>query len=404
MSIKNILFFAIILMSLSCKRNEYQKKIIGDWKLVGIVFNENGVKSLHDPYPGDCLQSGYNFFSNDSCDNKIGFLIHAHRSKGMFKPRTIYKLSGDSVSIFNNVDSIWEGFRIQSIIADTIYAYSRFSKNVYYKYIKQHYSANTAVDFDQIILTNYSTWGPGSSISIDKNGEVVARYHQSKGDVVIKTKQKNDNNGQFIEIKDGYVIYVKHQLERYNYYTAKTSSGKFSEILNGFQKIDFDHLRPEYSGNTVDGPETSFAFIKNGKVVKNIKVDKYTGPFELTWAYLPLQYLDDQLKMDSVSTEQPSADARFFGFENKHQFASVSPSMFFYLSTLLRQAKQTSAPFNSKYDVPFDYSADVFKMSTDGQLYRITWKNGSVKTYDIGFNFLTVNADVIRFKNKTATE
>ena len=403
MSIRNILLFAIILTLFSCKHNDYKQKILGDWKLVGMVDVEKGKPSFHSLFPGDCLRSGYTFFNNDSCDSKIGFVLPYRNKKSIFNPMTVYKLDGDSLMIYNNVDSAWNGFKIKSINGDTLLV--RLPENglhheLYYQYIKQHYVANKAIDFDQIILTGYGTWGLNNDMSIDKSGKVIYREYWPANDI-LRSKQRNSKLGKYLGEQDGYALYYHPQPKHFVYYTAKTSLNKFNELLKGFQLTDFDHLKSEYRGNASDGPEVNLTFVKNGKVIKTIRADEGTGPFELIWAYMPLQYLPQKLKLDSVNSQlNPSPDARFFGFEDSHQYASIPPSMFFYLSTLLRKAKQTTIPLHKHYNVPFDESADVAKMETDGRLYQIAWKNGGKKTYDIGFNFLTANSDVIKFENR----
>ncbi len=365
MKIKSIVFIGLLMLISSCRHSDYKQKILGDWKLVGFVYIEKDSSFFHPLQAGRCLKSGYIFSANDSCEDKIGFALPFHRN-AVFDPKTVYKLDEDSLMILNNANKAWDGFKIKSIVADTLLIKMPdygFNTNGYYKYIRQHYIANTTINFDQVSLTNYSTWGIRDNIIVKWNGDVGYQNHE-------------------------------------RYYTSKISKSQFQTILQRFQKIDFDHLEGEYSGGGADGPEVSLTFIKNGKVIKTVRADQGAGPLELVWAYLPISFLNAQLKLDSAKNGKLDLDARFFGFEDNHQYARVPQSMLFYLLTILRQAKQTSVPFNKKYDVPFDYGHNLSKMETDGQLYRITWKNGTQKTYDIGFNFIKANSGIIKFEDK----
>lgn len=338
---------------------------MGDWKLVGFVYIEKDSSFFHPLQAGRCLKSGYTFFANDSCEDKIGFVLPFHKN-AVFDPKTVYKLDEDSLMILNNANKAWDGFKIKSIIADTLLIRMPdygFHTDGCYKYIRQHYVANTTINFDQVSLTNYSTWGIRDNIIVKWNGDIGYQNHEG-------------------------------------YYTSEISKRQFQTILQRFQKTDFDHLESEYSGGAADGPEVSLTFIKNSKVIKTVRADEGAGPLELVWADLPISFLNVQLKLDSAKNGKLDLDARFFGFENNHQYAGVPQSMLFYLLTLLRSAKETSTPFTKKYDISFDKSKNLSKVETDGRLYQITWKDGIKKTYDLGFNFITTNSGIIKFEDK----
>ncbi|MEO6521489.1 MAG: hypothetical protein ABIN91_07425 [Mucilaginibacter sp.] len=242
---------------------------------------------------------------------------------------------------------------------------------VKYQYIKQHIAPLKADFADEIVLSAYSTWGINHDIIIKQNGAVLYRGF-------------NSNN-------------------KLEYLTANISLDKFISIEQGFAKADFLRLKHDYSTNGADGSEVSISFVKDGKIIKSIHDYERSGPFELVWAYLPLEYLHEHLKFKPVDGKFLSPDVQLPFFEKGSDRGFINSSAGFYLLSLIRSGKLTNKKFHPEYRLKFYKSDNLLKMETDGQIYQANWEDGGQTSYDIGFNFINNNQDKIGFIKNLAT-
>jgi hypothetical protein len=83
-----------------------------------------------------------------------------------------------------------------------------------------------------------------------------------------------------------------------------------------------------------------------------------------------------------------------FSFETSNSEFRLKESESFFLEVALRNGKQVKTEMNSNYNLKFsDWNevSDVLKITTDGRFYQIMMKDKTIKTIDIGNNFIEKN-------------
>jgi len=90
-----------------------------------------------------------------------------------------------------------------------------------------------------------------------------------------------------------------------------------------------------------------------------------------------------------------------FKFLRKNKICVLQKSESFYLWTLLREAREINKPVVSDLKMAFYNDDKLTTIKTDGQLFEITSLKGKKCTYDIGFNFIEKNPDIVKFRDKT---
>ncbi|WP_139113062.1 DUF6438 domain-containing protein [Mucilaginibacter sp. PPCGB 2223] len=235
------------------------------------------------------------------------------------------------------------------------------------KYVKRHSKPDHQFEFDEVIISDNGGWSPGRNILIRK---------------------------------DGTVIYHKYSSKSMGIYKSKISIDQFSEIQRAFSMADVLNLKNEYHDNSADTPNSSITFIKDGKIIKTINDHDGSAPFDLIWAYKPLEYLYQDIKLDLIEKNAEKPIFASFGFQHGNQYGNMGMANEFYLLSLIWNAKQTKQSFVKRFDirsVPY-YAYRASKMETDGRFYKVFWKQGGSTTYDIGFNFIDVNKKFIEFE------
>jgi hypothetical protein len=371
-----ILTFCTCLLLVSCKRKqhpEYEQKILGEWKLASKEYRQTGSKyELLSPPPifGVMPYSGISFFPKNVFENKSGYFIDDIKSRYRFLGTTSrYKLNDDSVHFLDPSINKWKGFKIVKVTADSLLLEDQTYSSL--KYIRAHYIADTTFKYDQIAISFYSSWGFGKCLLINDVGSIIS----SAPDTASKEM--------------GARVWSQ----------TKIHSQKLAELKNEFAIAGISNLKNEYSSGGFDGSETCITFIKDGKMIKSIYDNMYGAPQELIWAYTHLQYIEQSAKQCTQGIVGFPLNSFFISFATKSRTVSLSASETFYLCTLIRASKETTHSFFKKFDLKF-YSDPIYKIQTDGQYYEVLFKNGTKKTYDIGFNFIERNASVLKFTDK----
>ncbi|MBE8728102.1 DUF6438 domain-containing protein [Flavobacterium hungaricum] len=362
----------------SCKRNndkQFSKDILGEWTYVKTEDLRKPKKDQDYKYPpppspfGGHIQ-GYHFLENNVCENKLGYykLIEAEQRRNrkiiFLGTKTEYKIENDSLKILDLEAKTWENQKIQSIIGDTLTV--KMSDSIFAKYARSKYKIDPNENYDQIIVSSSGCYGscPIADISIDHNGKILF-YGQDY----------NTQNGIF---------------------TSKITKSEFQKIQTNFKKADIKNLQNNYEANWTDDENVTITFIKNKKVVKSINDYGRNSPIPLIWAYMPVRYLYQQIKLVPFKTERPVLSIFGAGFTKGNQICDLSKSESFYLFTEIYKGKETSQEFENKYQIMFWNTDDKKEtVNTDGRYFK--FKN---KTIDIGYNFLIQNNLTEKFRQK----
>lgn len=366
--------FILLTILFSCKKRnyEYEKTILGEWKFEKLIDLRTPKQNNEPPQlREDVNNQGYIFFANDSCDDMRGFFKIIQDSNDYEKRRvefsgtkTEYLIEDDSLKIFSKTINKWISNKINSLTKDTLTLYSNDSVLIVYTRLK--YDKNKYKKFDKIIVSSSGCYGccPIIDICISSNGLII--YNGQK---------HNKINGL---------------------YTSSISKEKYLEIEKSFNKIDLLQLDKNYQANHTDDEQVTVSFIKDGKIIKTIADYGGVSPSEFIWAYTPVRYLYQNLKLDSLKSDKPFSTISRPGFETKSKICEITKSEIFYLFTELFKCKEVKDKFEEKYFlnllIDFDNNQIV---KTDGRYYST---NG--KTYDLGYNFITQNNLEKRFRKK----
>ena len=367
--------FCLLLISCKKNTNDYDAKIIGEWQLIENQkeqYDEEGHPLPPPPlwYQGN-LKPGYSFKENNVYDNKLGFYKHIKKTKthGSYNfflgNESKYSIENDSLKLFDTSSYTWDSYKISSITSDTLTIIGSDRNPT--QFLKKKYSIDEAANFDKIIISSSGCYGscPITNVSINKNGSLIY-------------------NGLFYTYPKGF-------------YQAKFDSQMFSKIENDFQKANWINLKGQYIAGHTDDETITVTFIKNNKIVKTITDYGNESPTEFCWAYTPLRYFYQKLKLTKINQNRNYLDFRDITFKTKDHECELTDSESFYLMTFLLNAKETVSNFEKKYTIVY-WSGDRYKkIFSDGQLYQFQLENGKQKTLDLGFNFLTRNDLINRF-------
>lgn len=314
-------------------------------------------------------KTGYIFYPDNSCEDKLGYFKRENSEWIFLGTTTIYKIEDDSLKIFNLTDSTWKNTKIESISSDTLTLITKDSSLI--KYAKANYEINNELSFDKIIV---STLGIGSTndVSIDKKG------------IVTCSGGYNTDSSLF---------------------SAKVDEQVFSKIELNFKKANVEQLNDDYSLNCNDCRMIWVTFIKDNKIYKTIKDYGNQAPLEFYWAYMPVRFLYQTIKLKPLTKGQfNQLSSSHIILETKRKVCLLEKSEFFYFITELYNSKQVKLNFKSKYDLIYwnkDYKEKRIK--TDGRFYSIE-KNGITTTVDLGYNFIERNNLIKKFRTKTEND
>ena len=383
MTIRLILTLIFWSTLLSCNQQQWSSKtsaILGDWTY--IEENTELDSANITPFKRNIVD-GYLFLPNSICQNKLGYFKQvttkipglekamgnrAEETKRYFLgTETKFKIEGDSLKIFNLIDSTWERMKVLNISPDTLVL--QYRDNTVAKYAKKNYQSDNNLFFDEIIVSSSGCLGfcPINNIIINQSGQAI--YF-----------------GEKYNTKDGL-------------YAFPLTKDEYTQIVSNFKKADIKKLNDSYEAAWTDDVQTTLTFLKDGKIIKNIRDYGNAAPVELYWAYMPVKNMYQLKQLDTLSSTPTPID-QISNLMSSFQFTfGLSKSEVFYFWNLLRQAKETQEIFRRKYELDFHGTNKIAKVETDGRFYNFKMLDGSQKALDIGFNFLEKNSLTNNLKN-----
>jgi len=369
-----ILIFTLV----SCKqksKNDFENKIIGEWKLIREIQKPNKNGKIPPPPPFGNQEVGYEFNPNGKFEYKLGFFKYIkddekNLSQNIFLGNTSdYKIEQDSLKLFDLSVKKWDSYKIVSIKFDTLKIIN--SEGRINKFLKLKYKIDNSKSFDKIIISSTGCYGrcPVTDIEIDKSGDVI--------------------------FKGGYCSSIKGN------YKSKISKALFSKIKLSFLKSNWAKLENEYISSWTDDETVYVTFVKNGRIIKTI--DDYGGkaPTEFIWAYTPIRFLQQNIKLKKNLIDTTLFDFNYIGFRKNDEIYRLTKSESFYLKNLLSKSSITKKSFVEKYKIEY-WSNDIKKkIVTDGRFYKIEKNKGEFIILDLKYDFLKQNNLVQRFRKVT---
>ncbi|PIF31106.1 hypothetical protein CLU81_1583 [Flavobacterium sp. 9] len=371
------LYVLTVFILYSCQKNndtQLNKNILGEWTYIKTEDQRKPQKisdiKFPPPSPFGNHISGYIFLENNVCENKSGYFnfIKANeredRKTFFLGTTTKYKIENDSLKILDLVSKTWENQKIHSIIGDTLT--TQISDSIFAKYARTKYKIDPSENYDKIIVSSSGCYGscPVSNISIDDNGNIL--------------------------------FYGQHYNTKNGIFKSKISKNQYQKIQTSFKKADIKNLKDNYEANWTDDETVSITFIKNNKIIKSISDYGRKSPSDLIWAYTPVRYLYQQIKLNPLKTEKPLLSLWRISFTKGNQICDLTKSDSFYLLTEIFKGKEITYKFENRYQIEFWNDEDKKeRINTDGRFFKYR-----DKTVDIGYNFLTKNNLTDKFRQK----
>lgn len=376
-----ILTFLTLFSCRSKHDQALENSIIGEWTFT--KTEDNRKKNQHDklfppPPPFGKMTNGYIFSDSGQCENKIGYFKRIEASeredrKTLFLGNnTKYKVEDDSLKIYDLAKNIWKNTKIYSIIGDTLTLQT--SDSIFAKYSKVVYKIDKNESYDKIIVSSSGCYGscPIMTVSIENSGKLC-----------YLGQNYNTINGLF---------------------TSNISKTEYLKLENNFKKSGIASLDEHYSAGHTDDETVSVTFIKNRKIVKTIYDYGSEAPTEFIWAYTPVRYLYQRVKLQPFKIDKTYLPMRQISFETKNKICNLTKSESFYLLTELQYGKIIPHKFEEKYKIVFWNDKDEQEIIyTDGRFFKFT-DNQKIVTIDLGYNFLTVNDLIKKFRTKNEYE
>ncbi|MGL4630435.1 MAG: DUF6438 domain-containing protein [Leadbetterella sp.] len=365
MKVNSILSISLILLILfSCEtatNNQYKKDIIGEWKFVKTIDLRKDKRKfeiikLLGRYP-----HGYNFSTDNNCENKRGYFKRIKGKQGdedktiYMGNKTRYKIENESLMILNPYDYKWDTEKIVSITKDTLTLES--SDSLIEKYAKINYKINPNENYDKIIVSSSSCCGscPITNISLDSKGEILFL-------------------GEYNTTRDGY-------------FSSRITKSEYKNIETTFKKANVLRLNNNYHEGSIGPPTITVTFIKDRKIVKSISDHGNQSSTEFIWAYSPILYLYQSLKLNPVKIENPDLLNLGNWFEKGGYSCSLTSSETYYLTTEILKGLKVSKDIKTDFKMYcFDKNHREIPIYTDGRYFRI-----GLNTIDIGYNFIKIN-------------
>lgn len=366
-----VIFFLILFILCACQKNndkQLNQDILGEWSYIKTENKNNYNLETQVQQPSfDGNIKGYVFLENNVCENKPGYFkrIKGNEIKEIFLgTRTKYKIEDESLKILDLSSKTWENQKIHSIVGDTLTM--KISDKIFEKYARVKYKINPNEDYDKIIISSSGCYGtcPVSNISIDNDGNIFY-YGQ----------QFNSQNG---------------------FFKSKITKDEYQKIQTNFKKADIKSLEDNYRAHWTDDETVTITFIKNNKIVKSISDYGRKSPALVIWAYTPVRYLYQQIKLVPLKTKKPLLSIGRISFSKENQICDLTKSESFYLLTELFKGQETSSKFEHSYQIQLWNDEDKKdKIYTDGRYFK--YKD---RIIDIGYNFLAVNNLTDKFRQK----
>lgn len=365
---KNILYVLTVFILYSCQKNnntQLSKEILGEWTYIKTEDQRKPKKNSDIKFPPPPLFSrniqGYIFLANNICEKKSGYFKRIESNERedrkifFLGTETKYKIENDSLKILDLPSKNWENQKINSIVGDTLT--TKISDSLFAKYARTKYKIDKNENYDKIIVSSSGCYGscPVSNISIDNNGNIF--------------------------------FYGQHYNTQNGFFKSKITKNEYQKIQNSFKKADIKNLKDNYEGSWTDDETITITFIKNNKIVKSIRDYGEQSPAALIWAYTPVRYLYQQVKLIPLKAEKPLLSIWGISFTKGNQICDLTKSESFYLLTEIFKGKKTTYKFENKYKIEFWNDQDKKEIIyTDGRYFKC-----KDKIIDIGYNFLTTN-------------
>jgi hypothetical protein len=354
----------MILIVFSCftnKDEKLKKQLIGEWRYSIEIPSNLPQEQLFPP-------NGFIFYENGDCEYKRCFVkVDGGKRLVMgYGPETKYAISNDTLKIFDPSDSTWIGHKIYSIRNDTLILEIDSTYNVY---VRHSYKLIKEETYDKIIVSSSGCYGscPIMDICINSNGSVI-----------YDGQAYNTINGLF---------------------TSNIKQNEYLNIETNFKKAGIPNLEEKYIAGWTDDEEVSITFIKNSRIYKTIRDYGRQSPWELYWAYMPVRYLYQHLKLIPFKNAVPDLPDYAY-FHTAHQICELSKSESFYLKTEFYKSKEVNIPFDAKYTLTYWKDLDQAEIIySDGRYFKFSNKN-QWRTFDLGYNFLMKNNLMGRFREK----
>jgi hypothetical protein len=362
MAILRYIFILSLLIIGACWQkvsNDYEKSIIGEWTYIdeqpGVATGNFTIVSVW----GEAV-NGYCFLTDNICEYKLGYFKETNNKETQFLGTTTrYKIDNDVLRILNLTDSSWISTKIVSMTSDTLIL--KENDGTLLRYSKANYNLDSSEHYDAIIVSSSGCYGPCpiNNIIINRTGQVL--YFGVRHNTV---------NG---------------------FYKSQINSNEFLKMEEHFKKASIKKLQDHYAANCSDDEEVSVTFIKDNKIVKSISDFGHQSPTEFYWAYTSARYFYQKLQLDNISKSLNYLPFHFTMFEVEGKVCRLTISESFYLWTLLLNSKETEKVFTGKYIIKNSRQEHKRDIATDGRFYKITALDGSIKIYDLGFNFIKTN-------------
>lgn len=373
MKARTLIFILPFLLLYSCKTNndqQIEKKILGSWTFLRAetVKKQRSDKLLPPPPLRKNHEQGYIFSENGICENKDGYFKKSEGHILYLGNTTKYQIENGNLKILDLTDSTWSSQKLYSIIRDTLTVQE--NDNVLAKYIGAKHKPISKENYDRIIVSSSGCYGscPIVDISINNRGNIL--YF-----------------GRAYTIKNGIC-------------TSKITKEDYQKIQSKFDRANISNLKNEYQGSWTDDETVTVSFIKENRIVKTISDYGRTSPIELICAYTPVKYLYQQLQLSSFKTEGALLLLGSISFETTQQICHLAKSESFFLKSEIIKGKSYNQKFDEKYKIGYWNENDKREVViTDGRFYKF-----SDRTIDIGYNFLTQNKLIEKFRKKNEYE
>jgi hypothetical protein len=369
-----ILIFTLV----SCKqksKNDYENKIIGEWKFVREIIKPNENGKLPPPPPFGNSEVGYEFYKNGEFEYKLGFFKYIkgdekHQSQNLYLgTKSKFKIEDDSLKLYDIAEKIWNSYKIVDIKSDTLKIIN--SVGEISKFQKLKHKINNSDTFDKVIVSSTGCYGrcPVTDIEINKNGEIIY------------------NGGSFSSIKGNYKSKINHS--------------QFLKINLSFLKSNWANLENEYIARWTDDETVYVTFIKDDRIIKTIEDYGAKSPTEFIWAYTPIRFLQQSIKLEKNIKETNILDFNYISFKFENKICDLTKSESFYLKNLLSKSSEVKNSFEEKYIIKY-WSNDIKKkIVTDGRYYKFENNDGRFVILDLKYDFLKKNNLLQTFRNIT---
>jgi len=358
---KPLIAIAITACLLSCtQKHQAQQKdyILGNWVEVANNFQltRNG-RRIPTPV---MVKQGFIFHADQTYENKLGyFYVDTNRNKRIYSGNPgKFQISGDSLLLFPPDNNKRERFRLVKVNADSLL----IEQDSVVTTLKHYQIKINAPAFDKIILSTTGCFGTCAAL-----------------DIMISADGK-------VLFYGGYYAYVK------GWQTGTIPVSQYEHLQNEFRQVDFDSLKTAYNSGWTDQQTVYATFVKNNKIYKSVRDYGHAAPYLFEWAYEPLQYLYQGIKLTGMPKPDsipPFEILAHYG-DRKGSIIKLKDSEQFLLIDYLHHGKKVvETNFKPRFDLLDDYKTDGIK--TDGRYYTFSL-NSKTETIDIGFNFFDANS------------